>query len=253
MERVARRSVLALLLLLAACTGGDAPASPSSTTTSPSPIVGPSSTPTQDPSPSLTPSPTAEPVVLPPGVPPAYARDVEPGDLPFDRLIPDGADLVSTSFPSVDTVIVTWQQGHDIFRLEHGLVVWRRTGAEPPWVATYAFRDPPKAGVLGIQVDTGDVTGDGLGDALVFENTGGSGACGTWSVIALSPAADGPTYTKDLCDATVQISMRPVGIRLIESIYAPTDPHCCPSGVRTSTLQWNGSRWRVTSREETGT
>jgi hypothetical protein len=200
----------------------------------------------------MTTSPTSEPVILPPGVPATYARDDQPGDLPFDRLIPDGAEVLSTSFPSLDTVVITWQQGEDIFRLEHGLVVWRRTGAEPPWVATYAFRDPPKAGVLGIQVDTGDVTGDGLGDALVFENTGGSGACGTWSVIALSPGADGPTYTKDLCDATVQISMRPVGIRVIESIYGPTDPHCCPSGVRTSTLQWNGSRWRVTSREETG-
>ncbi len=82
-------------------------------------------------------------------------------------------------------------------------MVWRRTGSDPPWVATYAFRDPPKAGVLGIQVDTGDVTGDGEADALVFENTGGSGACGTWSVIALSPQGDGPTYTKDLCDASV--------------------------------------------------
>jgi hypothetical protein len=205
-----------------------------------------------DPSPSLTPSPTAEPVVLPPGVPATYGRDDQPGDLPFDQLIPDGAEVLSTSFPSLDTVVITWQQGHDVFRLEHGLVVWRRTGAEPPWVATYAFRDPPKAGVLGIQVDTDDVTGDGLGDALVFENTGGSGACGTWSVIALAPGADGPTYTKDLCDATLQISMRPVGIRLVESIYGPTDPHCCPSGVRTSTLQWNGSRWRVTSKEETG-
>ena len=42
-----------------------------------------------------------------------------------------------------------------------------------------------------------------------------------------------------------------VRIRLIESVYGPGDPHCCPSGVRTSTLEWDGTRWRVTSREET--
>jgi hypothetical protein len=85
----------------------------------------------------------------------------------------------------------------------------------------------------------------------VFENTGGSGACGTWSVLVLSPAGDDRTYSKDLCDASVELSADPVGIRLVESVYGPGDPHCCPSALRTSILEWNGSRWRVTSKEET--
>jgi hypothetical protein len=190
--------------------------------------------------------------VLPPGVPATYGHDDDQADLPLERLVPPGVEITGTWFPDRETLIVTWGAGDDPFQREQGLVVWRRTGSDPPWVATYAFRDPPKAGVLGIQVDTGDVTGDGNPDALVFENTGGSGACGTWSAIALSPDADGPTYTKALCDGSVEISTRPAGIRLIGSIYGPTDPHCCPSGVRTSTLQWNGTRWRVTSKEETG-
>jgi hypothetical protein len=192
-----------------------------------------------------------EPVVLPPGVPATYGRDDEPGDLPFEALIPDAGEVLSTSFPSPDTVIVTWQRGDDIFRLEHGLVVWRRTGSDPPWVATYALRDPPKAEVLGITIDTGDVTGDGRADALVFENRGGSGACGTWSVLALSPEADADTYSKDLCDASVEMSAHPIGIRIVESVFGPGDPHCCPSGLRTSVLEWNGTRWRTTAVEET--
>jgi hypothetical protein len=189
-------------------------------------------------------------VILPPGVPTSYPRDEDQAELPYDLLVPAGAEVTDTWFPDRETVIVTWGVGDDPFLREQGLVVWRRTGSDPPWVATYAFRDPKKAGVLGIQVVTGDATGDGRADALVFENTGGSGACGTWRVVALSPRGDGPTYTNDLCDGSVEISADPVGIRLIESIYGPGDPHCCPSGVRTSTLEWNGTRWQVTSREE---
>ncbi len=192
------------------------------------------------------------PVVLPPGVPATYPNDDDQAELAYDRLVPAGADVTGTWFPDRETVVVTWGVGDDPFLREQGLAVWRRTGSRPPWVATYAFRDPKKAGVLGIQVVTGDVTGDGGADALVFENTGGSGACGTWQVIALSPEGDGPTYTKDLCDGSVEMSADPVGIRLIESIYGPTDPHCCPSGIRTSTLEWNGTRWRVTSKERSG-
>jgi hypothetical protein len=191
-------------------------------------------------------------VVLPPGVPASYARDADQAELPYDRLVPDGTEVTGTWFPDRTTVIVTWGAGDDPFLREQGLVVWRRTGPDPPWRATYAFRDPKKAGVLGIQVATGDVTGDGGADALVFENTGGSGACGRWQVIALSPEGDGPTYTKDLCDGSIEISAKPVGLRLIESIYGPGDPHCCPSGVRTSILEWSGSRWRVTSTHEAG-
>lgn len=189
-------------------------------------------------------------MILPPGVPRSYGRDDDQAELPYDRLVPAGAEVTGTWFPDRETLVVTWGTGDDPFLREQGLVVWRRTGSDPPWVATYAFRDPKKAGVLGIQVETGDATGDDRPDALVVENTGGSGACGIWRVIALSPAGDGPTYTKDLCDGSVEISAKPVGLRLIESIYGPDDPHCCPSSMRTSVLEWTGTRWRVTSSEE---
>ena len=241
-----------LLLVLAACSSGDpTPPATSGGPTSATPTVTATVTASVTESPA-SPTPTVEPVILPPGVPATYRRDDDQANLPLERLVPPGVEITGTWFPDRETLIVTWGAGDDPFRREQGVVVWRRTGSDPPWVATYAFLDPPKAGVLGVQVDTGDVTGDGHPDALVFENTGGSGVCGTWSVIALSPEGDGPTYTKDLCDASVEMSTRPVGLRLVESIFGPTDPHCCPSGVRTSILQWNGSRWRVTSREETG-
>ncbi len=191
--------------------------------------------------------------MTPPGVPPTFPLDVEAADLTFEELVPESAEVTATALPGEDVAIVTWAIGDDPFRREQGLVVWRRTpGDQPPWVATYGFRDPPRAGVLGIQLDTADATGDGEPDALVFENVGGSGTCGTWRLIALAAGGDAQTYQRDLCDATVEISSRPVGLRLIESVFAPGDPHCCPSGTTTAVLVWNGARWKVDSVEGAG-
>jgi hypothetical protein len=257
--------ILAVALLLGACADdGEAPpssgpatsASPSTERPSSSDVVTPT-TPAPPPtaSPAVSPSATPEPVVLPPGVPRTYGRDVEPGDLPFDELVPGDADVGETAFPSELTAIVTWSVGDDPFGSEHGVVVWRRSpGSTPPWRATYALREPARAGVLGIRIETGDATGDLEDDALLFESVGGSGACGTWRLLALEPAGDVSTFDRDLCDASVEIASEPAGLRLTEAVFGPGDPHCCPSGTRTSTLEWNGRRWRVTSidRSEEG-
>ena len=222
-----------MTVLLAACTGGGAGSTPSGSVTRASPPA---------------------PATLPAGLPPGYPLDVEPADLAFDQMVPDGADVTATAFPGEHTAIAIWAIGDDPLRREHGLAVWRRTpGEDPPWVATYAFRDPPRAGVLGIRVDTADATGDGEPDALVFENAGGSGTCGTWRLIALAVGGDEQTFVRDLCDASVEFSSRPVGLRLTESVFAPADPHCCPSGTTTTVLVWNGARWRVDSADAADT
>ena len=248
-----------MTLLLAACSGGDAPppsvVAGGPTTASATPVEPTATSPASDPEPSASPTPpSAPPAVLPPGVPATYGRDVEPGDLPFDRLVPSGAEVTGTAFPGETVAIATWSVGDDPFQREQGLVVWRRSpGADPPWTATFALRDPPRAGVLGIRVDVADATGDGEPDALAFESVGGSGACGTWRLIALGPAADAQTFARDLCDASVEFSSDPVGLRVIESVFGPDDPHCCPSGTKTSTLEWNGSRWRITAVDRSDT
>jgi hypothetical protein len=185
-------------------------------------------------------------------VPATYRKDVEAGDLPAGSLVPAGADVTETEYPSPDTVVVPYASGSDPFTQEHGLVVWRRFPGEPdPWRARFGFRDKPNAGVLGIQLQTADVTGDGQPDVISFENVGGSGVCGTWRVLSLSPEADTQTYARDLCDATVDANAKPVGIRLTESVFRPGDPHCCPSSTRETVLTWTGARWKVASSHET--
>jgi hypothetical protein len=243
----------ALLVAAAACTRGSALPSPTAsalTPTSTSVVTPPSATPSA----TITSSPSVEPVVLPPGVPATYPRDVEPGDLPPAALVPDGAEVTGTSFAGPEAVIVTYASGGDPFAREQGLVVWRRfPGGADPWRARLGFRDKPNAGVLGIQVETADVTGDGEPDAISFENVGGSGVCGTWRVLALSAAADTQTYERDLCDATVTASAKPVGIRLTESVFGPGDPHCCPSATRETVLVWTDPKWKVATTKESPT
>jgi hypothetical protein len=189
-------------------------------------------------------------------VPASYGRDVAPEDLPHGELVPTGAEVDDAVEVDDDAVALTWVLGDDPFRSEHGLAVWRRSpGGSPPWRATFAIREPPRAGVLGILMTwtVQDLTGDGLADILFLESLGGSGTCGTWGVVQLTPGRDDQTFRRQLCDGTVDPLLRRPGLSIQESFFGPDDPHCCPSGQRTSTLEWNGARWRVTSVEEVAT
>jgi hypothetical protein len=217
----------------------------------PATTTSPASTPSSPPS---TPSTTATPVNLPAGVPSSYPKDAEPGDVPLIDLIPEASRLSGSWFPPTaggrpDMILVAYSTGNDPFRQTHGLVEWVRFTARPFWRATYAIAYPPSAGVLGISVQLGNAKGDGSPDALVFASTGGSGNCGLWSVIDL--AASSEVLDRTLCDATITFSTDPVGLNLAQAIFAPTDPHCCPSSTRFSVLTWSGATgtWAIASQK----
>ena len=133
--------------------------------------------------------------------------------------------------------------GPDPFRRPSGSSSGGATTGRPPWRAVYGLAHGRRDGVLAISADTTDLTGDGVDDALIREETGGSGACATYRVIDLAAAAD-----LDACrSATPRSSRTPTRSACIEvaRIYAPEDPHCCPSAirerrarVRTATASW---------------
>ena len=220
-----------------------ASASPSSTS---SPVASGS------PSPSIAPPPTV--------IPPAWAAPIKkplPGEgIPAERLVPPGAEVAGTWFlPGAagipDQVVATWGSGADPLRREQGLVVWERYPERPAWRPAYAFLDPPKSGVFGIRVLVGDLTGDGHEDLLAFEDRGGSGACGTWRVVAAVEFLPETIYEKDTCDADLTIHDGQLVID--EAVFKPGDAHCCPSAYRAITLQYDGGRWKVVRREVTPT
>jgi len=248
---------MSLALAGAACSGpGEPVPSPPATTrtTTTETTQTPSSTPTTL-SPSATPSPAVDrDVRLPEGMA-AIVDDatdlalIAAGD--FGALVPPGASSANASVliapeDPIDQIALTWLEEQPSGR-RTGLIVWQRFADPPNWRAVYAFTDTPRKGVFGIRVDTGDVTGDRISDLLSFEDVGGSGACGTYRIIATTVGDASEIFRRDTCDTEIAISRGDLRVR--EAVYRPDDPHCCPSAFRTTVLRWNGASWEETSSE----
>jgi hypothetical protein len=252
-----------LTLAGAACSGSDEPAAAPSgatgpTTMEPTPSV---TATTETPTPSSSPSPVVDADVrLPKGMTaivddPTDLASIEAGDL--TSLVPAGADIASQVLPALvlgsapdanDQIAVTWFD-EDPPEGTTGLIVWQRFEDPPAWRAVYAFTDPPRKGVFGIRLDPGDVTGDRIPDLLTFEDVGGSGACGTYRVVATSVGDASEIFRREACDTQIAISAGDLRIR--EAVFHADDPHCCPSAFRESVLRWNGTSWDEISSEVT--
>ena len=218
----------------------------------------PSPTPiTEHPSPD--PIPAEDPDVrLPEDMPaivddPAELASIDAGDL--TSLVPAGSSITSQAqtigavvgsgpVPNDEIALVWLDEGPP--ERSTGLIVWQRFEDES-WHAVYAFTDPPRRGVLGIRLDIGDVTRDAFADVLSLEDVGGSGACGTYRVIASGVDDASEIFRRDTCDTQIAIVGRDLRVR--EAIFRADDPHCCPSAFRESTLRWNGTSWDEISSE----
>lgn len=236
---------LAVALALSACGGEvvEAPAAPAP----PSPAAPVSPPPSPIPSP---PPPTSG---LPAGLPDAFAEDLDPADLPPEELVPERADVTGLWFARTsegDAVVVAWADSNgDPFQRGGGVAVWRRFTRDPPWRAVFGRAAPAEQGVLGVRATTTDVTGDASEDALIVQDTGGTGNCGHYLVVDL--LAGQPVWERDLCDAQVDASTSPVGLVVNRAVFRKGDAHCCPSGFRRTVLTYDGGGWTKVSEEET--
>jgi hypothetical protein len=223
--------VIVLGLLLAACTGtsGDGGTSPSTT------VAGSGATPSA--------------AALPDGLPPGYEDDVGPGEVPSAALIPLTGRVIGrwdAATPDGDAIVVAWTMpGDDPFAAPGGVATWKRfADGGSPWRPTWATTWRARDGVLGVDGEIADLTGDGSPDALLRIGRGGSGACADVRAVELATGA--PAFVRDgLCDAT--IAPGDPGLVITEAVFAPGDAHCCPSRLRTSELAYAGSgEWVVT-------
>jgi hypothetical protein len=238
------------VLALTAC-GGD-----STVAATPDPTATTTGTPSEPPQPSDDPSLTASP----PGEPPLPAgttlleTDATADELTLRRLVPDATDLTGSWWGRVggaDVAVLAYAEpSDDPLRRGRGLWAWTERPDLGGWLGRELARYPPARDVLGLDVQVADVTGDANDDALAFALTGGSGACGRWVVFELEDGSD--VFSRDLCDGRLDPSSDPVGLLLVESIFGPNDPHCCPSALRETVLTYEDGRdWRVASRSRT--
>ncbi|MGQ0670538.1 MAG: hypothetical protein ACT4PO_12830 [Actinomycetota bacterium] len=232
--------VLALAVFAASCGGTEVRTTPRTSPTL-TPAPSPSAT-------SPASSPTPSPVTLPPGVPSEFTEDLPAEEVPPGALVPEGSQVTGTWYVPEsggigEQIVVAWATGADPFRQEHGLALWQRHVDDPPWRAAYAFLDKVGRGVLGIRAQLGDLTADGHEDVLSFEDTGGSGACGVWRVLATVEGAVAELYHRQTCDTDIVASEGTLIVT--EAVFEPADAHCCPSATRTRTLRWGGTGWEV--------
>ncbi len=222
-----------LVCTAAACSGGDRPSSSTEASSQPSPA----------------------PAALPAGLPPSFGEDVGPGDVPIAALTPLKAEVTGSwqaTTTAGDAIVVAWEMpGPDPFRLDRGIAVWRRfDDGGAPWRPVWGHAYPAAhAPLQNLSAQIADVTGDGSDDAVILAETGGSGSCGTTSVVDLATAAS--VYTSEGCDRTVDPSADPVGLTLREAVYRPGDAHCCPSKVRTTVLVDADGTWQTASVDTT--
>ncbi|MEX0984151.1 MAG: hypothetical protein WD096_03795 [Actinomycetota bacterium] len=184
-----------------------------------------------------SPSPAAS---VPAGVPPSFEGDVPAADVPAAALVPLRAQVTGTWFAATsggEAMIVAWQvPGEDPFRVARGVAAWRRFadgGApwRPVWGTSYRVNDR----VLGLEASTGDVTGDGSDEIVLFAATGGTGTCGSYAVVDLGTGSQ--IYERpEVCDARLEPAPGIPGLLLSEAVFGPGDPHCCPSGMKVTTL-----------------
>jgi hypothetical protein len=222
-------AALAVALVLAGCVdGSQTPPSSQSATSSPSPTR------------------------LPDGIPPSFEDDVAADNVPAAALTPIGAVVTGSWTASIsagEAIVVAWTfPGKNPFRQDRGVAAWRRfDDGGPPWRPVWgvAFDARRASPVLGVDAQLADVSGDGSADALVLASMGGSGGCGTTFAVDLVAAAQ--IYRSQGCDRTIEPSSDPVGLRVREAVYAPGDPHCCPSGFRETVLVYEDGSWGTAS------
>ena len=199
---------------------------------------------------SATPSASPAPS-LPAGLPPSFEGDMASNDVPAAALVPIGAEVTDRwAAPTAagDAIVVAWSvPGPDPFRQDRGIAAWRRfDDGGLPWRPVWGMAFPAKRDpMLAVSSQVADVTGDGSEDAIVFAERGGSGGCGVTLVVDLASGTE--VFREEGCDRRVDPSSDPVGLTITEAVYAPGDPHCCPSIVRTTTLVFADGSWTQAS------
>jgi hypothetical protein len=180
-------------------------------------------------------------------IPPSTPAD----EVDVDSLAADGEDVTGRWVGRVgagDQLIVAVAGAGSAFARDRAVWKWTPARSLGGWLGVPLLEYPAARGVLNIDAVVTDVTGDTNDDALIFALTGGSGACGTWTVVDLSSTR--ALYRKDLCDAAIDPSTQPVGLLVRESVYRSGDPHCCPSARRETVLTYDdGGGWDVFSRK----
>jgi hypothetical protein len=169
------------------------------------------------------------------------ARALDKTSHPKPLLAPRGAQVIGNRPLGTDRRIVTWRLGGHAEEPStglYGVTIWQ--GKQ----RLYSHRAAPVT--YGIHIETGDFSGDGRNDALLFEDHDGSGGCGVYRALVSEPTSMRQVNARLLCVDRGSIHLRPAG--LVFRIGVRKDPmtaeqiHCCYEALRTTAKRWDGRR-----------
>jgi hypothetical protein len=179
----------------------------------------------------------------------------DPHELTLADAVPSDATLISANFitQGPKQLIVTWDRAH----LGHNRqgAVWQRRGmaiwqldpgsAATTWHRVFTFERPITNSPVTVDrfaVSTGDVSGDGRPEILVFFDMGGSAGSGTYHLFV----NDGPQLRQPLIkklsldEGTISFTRGALRIDQGADGYSQS-PHCCFRKARVTLLRWNGN------------
>jgi hypothetical protein len=190
--------------------------------------------------------------------PPRLARTLPgPARPPAFLLAPAYAETHTQSIPASAgqpaELVVDWQRDHRAAAgsratviTQIGTIIWVRVGRT--WRRLFDYRpNLLSIDIRSISTSVADVTGDGHPDAIVSANSGGSGGCRDFHVVAEVRGLLRTVFTRhDVCEAA-EVSARR-GQLLYSVIIGPCPQQLagahCYGGVESDTLHWTGNGFR---------
>jgi hypothetical protein len=162
--------------------------------------------------------------------------------VPLDAAVESGAVLGGEP----PEIVITFDRSYGERRPYHesAVAVWRRAARGSDWRRIFLLRAFGEDNDLRLD-DTGDVTGDGRHDVLLFQDQDGSGGCGVWRLLADARGRVRQLWARRGCadDAAVTIENG----RLLSYQGVVKDPksgtyvHCCWSVWRRTARRWAGT------------
>ena len=178
---------------------------------------------------------------------PSVARGLRTDAVAYDILVPADSAVESGAVLGgrPPELAVTFARNYDDRTPYHESAVefWRRDARGSTWRRIFLLRAFGEDNRLRLD-DTGDVTGDGRRDVLVFQDRDGSGGCGVWRLFADAGGRVRELWAHSGCADTFAATI--AGGRLLAYQGIVKDPksgtyiHCCWSVWRRTARQWLG-------------
>jgi hypothetical protein len=181
----------------------------------------------------------------------AYEFDLSAPD--YGRLVPLDARVISGVVLGGEPpeIAVTFERDYASAQ-ETALELWRDDA--PAWRRIFLFRRIAVSDDYVRIVKTGDVTGDGRRDVLVFQDQDGSGGCGVWRLFADAGGRVRELSVRRGCTDTTWVTLEGPTLVDYEAVGSSKDPktgtyiHCCWLRWTRVAFAWRGTSRSVVSR-----